>query len=157
MQKRKVNIKVLIICLVIVYAVAFLGSLFTSPAINSGWYESIKPSITPPNWVFPVVWTMLFFLIGLSLYFSWIGSKNKKAKKDVISAFGLNLVLNVLWSVLYFGLKNPLYAFVEIWFLLVSIIYMVYISYRIDKKAGWLIVPYLIWVCFAMILNYLSI
>lgn len=157
MQKRKVDIKILVTCLLIVYAVAFLGSLFTSPSVDSSWYDSVRPSITPPNWVFPIVWNVLFFLIGLSLYFSWTSSKNKNVKKKVAFAFGLNLVLNVLWSVLYFGLQKPLYAFIEIFFLEASIIYLVYVTYNINKKAGWLVVPYLIWVSFAIILNYLSI
>jgi tryptophan-rich sensory protein len=157
MQKRKVNIKVLVLCLLIVYAVAFLGSLFTSPATDTSWYESIRPSITPPNWVFPIVWNVLFFLIALSLYFSWTLSVNLQERKRVAFAFGLNLALNVLWSVLYFGMKSPLSAFVEIFFLWASIIYMIYVSSRIDKKAGWLLVPYLLWVSFAIVLNYLSI
>lgn len=157
MQKRKVNIKVLIVCLLIVYAFAFLGSLFTSPATDTSWYESIRPSITPPNWVFPIVWNILFFLLGLSLYFAWTISKNKNDKKKVAFAFGLNLILNVFWSVLYFGLRSPFYAFIEIFFLEASIIYMIYVSYKIDRKAGWLLVPYLLWVSFAIFLNYLSI
>lgn len=157
MQKKKVNIKVLIVCLLIVYAVAFIGSLFTSSAVNSLWYETIKPSITPPNWIFPVVWNVLFFLISLSLYFSWINSKSKNQKKKVAFAFGLNFILNIFWSLLYFGLRNPLYSFIEIFFLLASIIYLFYVSYKIDRKAGWLVVPYLVWVSFAIILNYLSI
>jgi len=154
---KKINWKILIICLIIVYLVAFIGSLFTSSNTNSEWYESIKPSITPPNWVFPIVWNILFFLIGLSLYFVWINARNNEMKKKIEIVFGINFILNIFWSFLYFKLQNPLYALIEIFFLEVSIIFMIFISYKIDKKAGWFLVPYLLWVGFAIVLNYLSV
>jgi tryptophan-rich sensory protein len=159
MKKRMkgINWKVLIVSLIIVYLVAFVGSLFTSPVTDSEWYDSIKPSITPPGWVFPIVWNILFFLIALSLYFSWINSDGKETRKKIILVFGINFILNIFWSVLYFGLKNPFYAFIEIFLLWISIVSMIYVSYKIDKKAGWLLVPYLLWVSFAIVLNYLSI
>ncbi len=153
LKKRK-HIGVLVVCLVIVYAVAFVGSLFTSPATSSDWYDSIRPSITPPNWVFPVVWNVLFFLIGLSLYFAWINGE--KARSRIALVFGINFVLNILWSVLYFGMRRLDLAFYEIFVLIISIILMIYVAGKVDKKAGWLLVPYLLWVSFASVLNYLS-
>jgi tryptophan-rich sensory protein len=159
MEKRKtkkINWKILIICLVIVYSVAFIGSLFTSQSTSSEWYQQNKPSLTPPNWIFPIVWNILFFLIGLSLYFAWINSK-KTDKQKVAIVFGINFILNIFWSVLYFGLRNPLFAFYEIIFLIISIISMIYVTNKIDKKAAYILVPYLLWVSFASILNYLSI
>jgi len=159
MKKRmkRINWKVLIVSIVIVYLVAFVGSLFTSSNTDSEWYDSIRPSITPPNWVFPIVWNVLFFLIALSLYFSWINARKWNVKKKIIVVFGINFILNIFWSVLYFGLKNPFYAFIEIFILWISIVSMIYISYKIDKKAAYLLIPYLLWVSFAIILNYLSI
>ena len=157
MKKRKKNWKVLILSLAVVYLTAFIGSLFTSQNTSSDWYESIKPSITPPGWVFPIVWNILFFLIALSLYFSWINARKPDVKKKIVVVFGINFVLNIFWSVLYFGLKNPFYAFIEIFVLWISIVSMIYVSYKIDKKAGWLLVPYLLWVSFAIVLNYLSV
>jgi len=154
---NRINWKVLIVSFVIVYLVAFVGSLFTSPVTDSEWYDSIKPSITPPGWVFPIVWNILFFLIGLSLYFSWINAKKLDVKKKLVIVFGINFVLNIFWSVLYFGLKNPFYAFIEIFVLWISIVSMIYVTYKIDKKAGWILVPYLLWVSFAIVLNYLSV
>ena len=154
---KKINWKVLIVCLVVVFLVAFIGSLFTSSNTDSEWYDSIKPSITPPNWVFPIVWNILFFLIALSLYFSWINAKKGDMRKKVMAVFGINFVLNIFWSVLYFGLKNPFYAFIEIFALWISIVSMIYVTYKIDKKAGWILVPYLLWVGFAIVLNYLSV
>lgn len=152
---KKLNIKLLIICLVIVYAVAFVGSLFTSPVTDSSWYESIKPSITPPNFVFPIVWNILFFLIGVSLYLVWKNSK-KKDKKNIMYVFGINFFLNVLWSVFYFGMKNPTLAFFELIFLWASIVAMVFFTYRINRVSSYLLWPYLLWVSFAGVLNYLS-
>jgi len=157
MNKNKPNYKTLIICLVIVFSVAFIGGLFTSSATSSEWYKSIKPAITPPNYVFPIVWNILFFLIALSLYSSWTNSKNKVDKKKIAIVFGINFFLNIFWSYLYFGIRNPFFSFIEIIVLWFSILWMIHTSYKIDKKAGWLLVPYLLWVGFAIILNYLSI
>ena len=82
-KKKKLNfVLIFIICLLIVFLVAFLGSIFTSSGVNSLWYDSIKPKITPPNWVFPLVWNILFLLIAISLFFAWTRAKNKKEKKN---------------------------------------------------------------------------
>jgi len=156
MFMKKRNWKVLILSLVVVYLIAFIGSLFTSQNTSSDWYESIRPSITPPNWVFPVVWNVLFFLIAIALYFSWIGS-DKKQKKNIMFVYGINFFLNIFWSFLYFSLKNPRIAFFELIVLWLSIVSMIVVSYKIDKKAGYLLIPYLLWVSFAGILNWLSI
>ena len=155
-MKKGINWKVLIACLVIVYAVAFIGSLFTSQGVNKAWYQETKPSITPPNYVFPIVWNILFFLIALSLYFSFTNSKGKTRNKIVI-VFAINLILNIFWSVLFFALKSPKSAFFELIALWFSIIAMIFITARADKKSAYLLIPYLLWVSFAGILNYLSI
>jgi len=151
----KIQWKILIVCLVVVYAIAFIGSLFTTGNTSGEWYESIKPSITPPNWIFPIVWNILFFLIALSLYIAWIHAKNQKNK--IIIVFSINFLLNILWSILYFTLKNPLYAFIEIIFLWLSITVMIYTTYKINKNSAYLLIPYLLWVSFACVLNYLTI
>ncbi len=154
MKKR--NWKVLVICLVAVYLTAFIGGLFTSQNTDRSWYLAIKPSITPPNWVFPVVWNVLFFLIALSLYFVWLSSK-KQNKKEIIWVFGVNLVLNVVWSFLFFFLKNPAAALVDLVLLWVSILLMIYVCYGINKKSAYLLLPYFFWVSFAGVLNYLIV
>ena len=155
-MEKSVNWKVLLVCLAIVYFVAFIGSLFTNSAVKSAWYEQIKPGITPPNWVFPVVWNILFFLIALSLYFVWTSRKNKNKKLTAV-VYLLNFNFNMLWSLLYFGLRNPLSAFYQIIVLWLSILLMIVYTWRIDRKAGYLLILYLLWVSFASILNYLSI
>ncbi|HUW43458.1 MAG TPA: TspO/MBR family protein [Bacillota bacterium] len=154
-MKKRINWKILIVSLVIVYLVAFIGSLFTSPATSSAWYESIKPSITPPNWIFPIVWNILFFLIGISLYLSWKNS-DKKQKSLIAWVFGANLFLNVIWSVIYFGLQNPSIAFFELVLLWISILAMILVTCRINKPSSYLLIPYFLWVSFAGVLNYLS-
>ncbi len=152
----KIKWKILIICLALSYLTAFIGTQFTLPNTDTEWYESIKPTITPPSFVFPIVWNILFFLIGLSLYLSWTNAKNKQ-KNKVALVFAINLILNILWSVLYFGLKNPLLAFIEILILIASIILIITTTYKINKTSSYLLWPYLLWVCFATILNILSI
>jgi translocator protein len=153
---KKFDLKLLIISLVVVYLVAFIGSIFTSGSTSGEWYDSIKPSLTPPGWVFPIVWNILFFMIGLSLYFALQSSDNKQ-KKYVFIVFGINFFLNIFWSFLYFYLKNPFFAFIEIIVLLVSILSMIIVTWKIDKKSSYILVPYFLWVCFASLLNYLSI
>jgi tryptophan-rich sensory protein len=154
-MKKGVNWKVLIISLLVVYAVAAIGGLLTTSAVNSSWYEQIKPSITPPNWIFPVVWNVLFFLIALSLYFAWMSAKAKE-KGGIALIFGLNLALNVLWSYFYFYSQKPSWAFFELMLLWLSTALMIYTTWKINKKSAWLLVPYLVWLSFAGVLNYLS-
>lgn len=155
-MKKKVNInwKVLIVCLAIVYGTAFIGSVFTSGNTDTGWYQEIKPAITPPSYIFPIVWNILFFLIALSLYSVWINS-NKKQKRIVSLVFGINFFLNAFWSYLFFELKNPIYSFFEIVILWFSIILMIFVTRKIDRKSAYLLIPYLLWVSFAGVLNYL--
>lgn len=152
----RVDLKVLAACFIAVFLTAAIGSLFTMNEVKSSWYESIRPSITPPNWVFPIAWTIIFFLIFLALYYSWTNA-GEYEKKKVMNIYGLNFLLNILWSALFFGLKNPGLALFEMALLWVSIALMVYVSYKIDRKAGYLLVPYILWVTFAMLLNLLSI
>jgi len=157
MNKKGKRFLIFIACLIIVYLVAGIGSIFTTAETKGDWYNSVRPAITPPNWVFPIVWNILFFLIALSLYFSWINAKNIAIRKKISWAFGINFALNVLWSVLYFGMHNPLLALFDIILLALSIIFMMKVSWKISRLASWLLLPYLLWVCFASVLNFLSI
>jgi len=150
---KKRNWKPLLVSLIVVYATAFIGGIFTSGAVDSPWYQTIRTSITPPNWVFPIVWNILFFLIALSIYFLWTTAKNKSPKKSITLLFGMNLVLNAFWSYLFFGLQNPRAAFIEIIVLWISIISLLILSYRVNKKSFYLLLPYFLWVSFACILN----
>jgi len=148
---KKINWKFLIIAFIIIHLAAIFGSLFT----NTGdWYESVKPSITPPGYVFPIVWTILFILISISFYFVLISKKGKLRNRAIIF-FIINIILNGLWSYLFFELHNPVFAFFELVLLWVSILFMIYFSFKLNKISSYLLVPYLLWVSFAGILNYL--
>lgn len=155
--KKYRSFLILVIALVLCYGAGFLGSLFIIGETNGDWYASVRPSITPPNWLFPIVWNILFLLIAVSFWLTWIGSTNDKDRKKIVWVYGINLVANVLWSAFYFGLHNPSLAFVDLILIVSTIIVAMVISRRIDKRASLLLMPYLIWVIFAGLLNFLSI
>ena len=149
-EKKKVNWKVLILSFIAVHLTAVIGTFFTNS--DTEWYDSIKPSITPPSIVFPIVWTILFILLSFSLYFAWINGK-KNQRKIIALVFGINLVLNALWSYLFFGLQNPIASFCELIILWFSIVSMLIVTYKISKRSCYLLIPYFLWVSFAGILN----
>jgi len=143
----------LLISVVIPLIIGFLGSIFTSSSVTS-WYTTInKPFFNPPSWLFGPVWTLIFILIGISFYLVWIKNFGKD-KKLVIKVYYYQLFLNFLWSVLFFGLKSPLLALIEIVILWFFILNNMNIFYKISKTAGYLFIPYLLWVSFATILNF---
>jgi tryptophan-rich sensory protein len=135
-------------------AAGIVGSLFTTPAISS-WYASLrKPAFAPPNWVFAPVWTTLYFLMGISLFIVWnIGLEKNSVRKSIV-VFGIQLLLNVFWSYLFFGLKSPLLGLGEIVVMWLTILLTILIFFRISKKAAVLLIPYLMWVSVASYLNY---
>jgi benzodiazapine receptor len=148
----RVNIFKLVMSLIICQLAGIIGSLFTAPAIPN-WYASLKkPSFTPPSWLFSPVWIFLFVLMGLSLYILW-QAHSKKDPRTALLFFALQLILNVLWSVIFFGLKSPMWAFIEIIILWLAILLTIWKSLKISKAAGYLLLPYLIWVSFAAVLN----
>lgn len=143
---------VLILAIVICQLAGILGSFFTTPAIPT-WYVSLnKPTFSPPNWVFGPVWTILYTLMGIAVYKIWI-KKDNKGRDFAVKIFAVHLFLNFLWSVIFFGAKNLGLAFFEISVLWVVIIYLIKLFAKIDKLAAILLVPYLLWVSFAAILN----
>lgn len=146
----------LIISFSLPFIAAVVGSSFTFEAIPT-WYASLqKPPLSPPNWIFAPVWTILYFLMGLSFYLLWIQKvKRKKEKKDTaIELFLIQLTLNTLWSILFFGLQNPFFALIGILFLWATILLTIIYFYKISKPAAYLLTPYLIWVSFATYLNF---
>ena len=148
------NILKLIASIMICQLAGFIGSLFTTPAIQT-WYKTlIKPSFNPPNSVFSPVWITLFLLMGISLFLVW--QKNLKDRKVKIALFffALQLSLNILWSIIFFGLKLPFYAFVEIIILWFAILLTILKFLKVSKPAGILLLPYLLWVSFAAFLNF---
>ncbi|MFH1326612.1 MAG: TspO/MBR family protein [archaeon] len=142
----------LIIFIIFCNLIGALGAVWTSS--DSTWYKGIKkPSFNPPSWIFGPVWTLLFTLMGISLYLVWV-SPSSKIKLIALILFGIQFLFNVAWSYLFFGLNKPLWSFVEILFLFGFILATIFYFFRIDKNAGYLLIPYSLWVGFASFLNY---
>jgi len=137
----------LAVAIVICEGAGIIGSFFTINSVNT-WYTTLdKPFFNPPSWLFGPVWTILYLMMGISLYVAW------EKKKVDLKWFWIQLLLNSLWSILFFGLKNPSLAFLEI-ILLWGAIFMTIRSFWKNKRtSAYLLIPYLFWVTFATILN----
>ncbi len=143
----------LVICLGLTFSAAFLGSLFTRNAI-SDWYAPLnKPFFTPPDWLFGPVWTVLYLLMALSAFLVWQKGLDNSAVKIALALYLVQLILNALWTPLFFGLKMPLVAFIEILILWVAIVLTIIASARVSMPAGLLLLPYIVWTSFAAVLN----
>src|SRR5512139_3156139 len=131
----------------------FLGSLFTIPAIPT-WYATLKkPFFTPPDWIFSPVWISLFILMGISLFFVWRRTDHPKFKIAFIFFF-VQLILNILWSIVFFGLRAPLLGLIDIVLLWIAILFTIFHFLKVSKFSGVLLLPYLVWVSFATLLNF---
>lgn len=148
------NLTKLVLSVSIPLLVGYLGSLITTPSIGT-WYATLnKPTFNPPNWVFFPAWTILFILMGISLYLVWEKYPKNKFSKKALSIFGLQLGLNLLWSIIFFGSKNPLHAAIEIVALWVAIMLTIRAFWKISRTASYLMLPYIAWVTFAAVLNF---
>lgn len=150
----KIDFKKLITSIAVPLIVGFLSSFFTINSIPT-WYQTLtKPMLTPPNWLFAPAWTIIYILIGVSLYFVWIkGFKNKKVK-TAIYFFSVQLILNFFWTFLFFGLKSPFIASMEIVALWILILLTIIKFYKISKMAAYMLIPYILWVSFASYLSF---
>ncbi len=145
----------LVISLFIPLFVGFFGSLFTTPSI-ANWYLALnKPSFNPPNWVFGPAWTTLFILMGIALFIIWTKGRENKQFRTALILFAFQLVFNFLWSLIFFTFHNPGIALIDIAVLWILIALNIYYFYKINKTAAWLPVPYILWVSFASVLNYM--
>ncbi|TMU55485.1 MULTISPECIES: TspO/MBR family protein [Flagellimonas] len=139
-----------LICLLI----GFLSSFATQSSVND-WYVGLnKPSFNPPNWIFAPVWTTLYVLMGVAAGIVWSKGFHHIWVKTALYHFGFQLLFNALWSIVFFGLKNPFWAFLVILVLLTLIALTIKWFRVVSKLASFLLVPYLLWVCFATLLNY---
>lgn len=142
----------LLVCILIPQVIGGLSAYITFEAID-GWYSTLaKPSFNPPNYVFGPVWTLLYLLMGVSLFLI-LNTEESIVRTRAVLVFGLQLFLNFWWSVFFFGFKRPEVALLEIITLWVAIIWMIFSFRRVKPVAAWLQIPYLLWVTFAMILN----
>lgn len=145
-------VKVLI-CVLVIPALGAVGGIVTSSNI-AGWYEGLqKPAGTPPNWVFGPVWTLLYVLIGISLALIWDRAPSGPAKNRALVIFAAQMVLNLVWTPVFFGAHLVLAALVIIALLWIAILMTILAFRKLDRTAAWLLVPYLIWVSYASYLN----
>lgn len=138
----------------LVFATAVLGSSATGPNIAT-WYVLLKkPSFNPPNWVFGPVWTVLYVLMAIALYRVWRKGFKKPEVKSSVILFLVNLILNASWSIVFFGFKNITFSLIIIFVLWFVILKLIKEFKVIDKLAGKLLIPYILWVTFASVLNF---
>jgi tryptophan-rich sensory protein len=135
-------------------ALGGFAGFFTSSSVQ-GWYSTIiKPSFNPPNWIFAPVWTVLYVMMGIAFYIVWIKVEENKIRTKAIIFYFIQLVLNFCWSIIFFYAAKPGWAFAEIVLLWIMIAATINKFSKISKPAAWLLVPYILWVSFAAVLNF---
>ncbi|MDO1512458.1 TspO/MBR family protein [Maribacter confluentis] len=140
----------ILVCLTI----GFLASVATQSSVNT-WYTTLnKPALNPPNWVFAPVWTVLYIFMGISAGWVWAKGFYHKWVKTGLYHFGFQLLLNALWSIIFFGLRQPFLGLLIIITLLIVLLLTIKWFKLVSKLAAILLVPYVLWVCFATYLNY---
>lgn len=145
----------LIISVALPVLVGWLSSYFTASSVKTWFVTLNKPSFNPPSWLFAPVWTVLYILMGIAFYLIWKNNvANHLEKKNAMALYFVQLILNFFWSLIFFYAREPAWALVEILLLLMMIIITAFYFYKISKIAGWLLLPYILWVCFASVLNY---
>ena len=149
---RKINIKTLLIFVAIPLVVGGVSALLTMGSMEY-FSELEKPPLSPPGWLFPIVWTVLFVLMGLASYFVVTSDAELRAKLQAVKFYLLQLAFNFLWSIFFFNLELYGFSFVWLLTLLLLIVITAVRFWRIDKRAGALMIPYIAWVTFAGYLN----
>lgn len=139
----------ILVCL----SAGIIGSFYTYPAIPV-WYAGLnKPFFSPPNWIFGPVWTILYVMMGISAYMIWKKRKESLEAAKGLSIFALQLILNTMWSVVFFGFRDPFFAFLLIIVLWSAILLTIFQFRKLSVNAALLLGPYIIWVTFAALLN----
>jgi len=143
----------IIVAIVVCELAGIIGSLFTTPSIP-GWYAGlVKPSFNPPAWVFAPVWTTLYAMMGLAAWLIYEKGLKRPEVKKALTVFAVQLVLNTLWSIVFFGAHQLLGAVIVIVLLWAMILWTILLFRKISRPAAWLLVPYILWVSFASVLN----
>jgi len=144
----------LIIAVLIPLAVGSLAGYFTASSVN-GWYTTlVKPSFNPPNWLFAPVWTSLYIMMGIALFLVWNSGAAEDVKRTAVTLFIVQLVLNFLWSFVFFYAQQPGWALVNIILMWIFIFLTILWFGKISSLSAWLLVPYICWVSFATVLNF---
>ncbi|MBU1186013.1 MAG: tryptophan-rich sensory protein [Acidobacteria bacterium] len=148
------NIPVLIGFILGCELAGIIGSVFTARSVQT-WYVTLqKPSFNPPSWLFGPVWIVLYLLMGIAAYLVWSRGWSAAGVKTALSVFLVQLILNTAWSILFFGMRLPRWAFVEILFLWAAIALTIFLFSKLSQTAALLLFPYILWVSFAALLNY---
>ncbi|PXX31661.1 TspO/MBR family protein [Arenibacter sp. ARW7G5Y1] len=134
--------------------IGFLSSFATQSSVNGWFLELNKPSFNPPNWIFAPVWTVLYIMMGVAAGIVWAKGFYHIWVKTALYHFGIQLLFNALWSIIFFGFKNPFAALLVILTLLILLIFTIKWFKVVSTTAAYLLIPYLLWVCFATALNY---
>ena len=143
----------LIVSIVVCEGVGLISVPLTIGSIPS-WYSILhKPFFSPPNWIFGLVWTILYLMMGLSVYLVWTKGLKLKKVRVALLIFLVQLTFNLFWSIIFFGLRSPLFALYDIILLWIAIVITLLNFYKISKLSSYLLIPYLFWVTFAAILN----
>jgi translocator protein len=133
--------------------VSAVGGWVTQTSVND-WYQTLaKPPLNPPDWLFAPTWITLYVMMAIAGWRVWMRSANT-LRRIALATFAVQLTLNLVWSFIFFGAKSPGFAAIEIVFLWVSILATLVIFWCVDRFAGWLMFPYLLWVSFASYLNF---
>ena len=150
---RSRDILKLVVSIVACQCAGLIGSIFTMPAIPT-WYETLaKPSFTPPSWLFAPAWVTLYVLMGVAAFLIWRKGLHIKNVKSALIIFLVQLVLNALWSAIFFGAKSLIGGAVVIVLLWIAILFTLLRFFKISAVAGGLLIPYILWVSFASVLN----
>lgn len=144
-----IKVKSLIVNILIPNIIGFMGSIISN--VKMGFNNIVKPTFTPPGIVFPLAWTILYTLMGISSYMIYESDSDKKM--DALIVYGIQLVLNSMWTFFFFKLRMFLFSSILILIILGLVLVMIYKYYHINKKAAYLQIPYIIWLIFAFILS----
>lgn len=148
---KKIDLKALVISILIpVILGGFIGLL----TLSSNNYQAIvKPSFAPPSIVFPIVWTILYILMGISSYLIYKSKVSKEEKENSLKIYIVQLIVNLVWPIIFFIVKNYFISFIWILLLIYLVLQMIFMFYKVNKIAAVLQIPYLIWIIFAGMLN----
>lgn len=153
MSARTADILKLIAAIAVSQLAGIIGSVFTASSVGTWYVDLRKPGFTPPSWVFGPVWVTLYTLMGIAAWLVWRKGLEHRVVRVALVLFVVQLVLNALWSIIFFGARAPFAAFVEIILLWVAIVLTMAWFFKVSTWAGVLLVPYIVWVSYATVLN----
>ncbi|MCH9616947.1 MAG: Tryptophan-rich protein TspO [Chlamydiia bacterium] len=152
---KKVEFKdfgVLLGIFVVIVVIQALGAYFTSTSLSTWYAGLVRPSWTPPNWLFGPVWSLLYVMMSVSVWFVYLSKK--KGKGLCYFLFGMQMFFNFLWTIVFFRMENSLLGLIDILLIDIFLLITIVSFYRVSKPAAWLLVPYLCWVIYASTLNF---